>query len=699
MRWFRRGEERKSMSHFATPALQDSLRKVRKILFVALLLMAPMMSTASAQTLVSITVTQIYDKNGSSQLPVGANRQFTATGNYSDGTQQYITQQVTWSSTNNAIATVTSTMGLVTATGGGTVTINAAQGTIQGSSALTVINATLLGVYLTPPSAAMQAGISQQFTATAGYSGPSTQDVTQTATWKSSNPSVATVTKEGVVHAVAPGTASITAGYSAKSNSTAVTATSTAPPNLGQWSAPQPLGMLAIHAALLYTGQVLFWGYPIGRSGGPSPARLWNPATGAITDVTLPFPEDIFCAGNSILSDGRVFVAGGLDDTEYPLSAGTVNATIFDPGTSTWTQAPAMKYARYYPSTVLMPDGTVFTLSGTDGTGSYTVRPTESYNPTSNVWIELPKSAAMPPNPDLYPLMTVLPNGNVFYATPRQDSQMYYPATETWAFVANLNTAPREHAGAVLLPDSSKVMVVGGAQDEVDGLVPTSTTEIIDLSSQTPVWNYAAPLNLARYNHNLIYVADGTILAVGGNQRSKYLDPVEQPELYNSTANTWTLMAPQVGLRAYHSTAVLLPDGRVVSEGSDSGNPLEMTFEIYSPPYLFNGARPTISSAPSAVNYGAQFTIATPDAANVTRVALIRAGSTTHADHFDDQRYLNLTWTVGSKQITAMAPANSYLAPPGYYLLVILNSNNVPSTMPLVQLQQTATINKSARTR
>jgi len=310
----------------------------------------------------------------------------------------------------------------------------------------------------------------------------------------------------------------------------------------------------------------------------------------------------------------------------------------------------------------------------------------------------MPHSAAMPHNPDLYPLMTVLSNGNVFYATPRQDSQMYYPATKSWGFVANLNTAPRGHAGAVLLPDSEKVMVVGGAQGNVNGgSSPTATTEIIDLSVQSPAWSYAAPLNIARYNHNLIYLADGTILAVGGNQNGEYGSGVQQPELYNPTANTWTLMAPQVGLRAYHSTALLLPDGRVVSEGSDSGKPLEMTYEVYSPPYLFNGARPTVTSSPSSVNYGAQFTIVTPDAANVTRVALIRAGSTTHANHFDDQRYVDLTWTVGSGQITATAPANSYVAPPGYYMLVILNSSNVPSLMPFVQVGASGTPSKNLK--
>jgi galactose oxidase len=142
-----------------------------------------------------------------------------------------------------------------------------------------------------------------------------------------------------------------------------------------------------------------------------------------------------------------------------------------------------------------------------------------------------------------------------------------------------------------------------------------------------------------------------------------------------------------VGQRGYHSTAVLLPDGRVISAGSDSKQPLENTYEIYSPPYLFNGARPTITAAPASITYGQQFTITTPDAATIGRVALLRPGATTHANHMDDHSYLNLTWTAGSGSLTVTAPASANTAPPAYYMLVIVNANGVPSVMSFVQLQ------------
>jgi len=134
----------------------------------------------------------------------------------------------------------------------------------------------------------------------------------------------------------------------------------------------------------------------------------------------------------------------------------------------------------------------------------------------------------------------------------------------------------------------------------------------------------------------------------------------------------------------YHSTAVLLPDGRVLSAGQSNG-PLQMTGEIFSPPYLFAGARPTIAGAPASVGYNQQFTITTPDFANISRVALVKASSVTHSNDFD-QRYVDLTFNSdGSSGLTATSPPDSNHAPPGWYMLFILSSG-VPSVASWVQV-------------
>jgi hypothetical protein len=143
-------------------------------------------------------------------------------------------------------------------------------------------------------------------------------------------------------------------------------------------------------------------------------------------------------------------------------------------------------------------------------------------------------------------------------------------------------------------------------------------------------------------------------------------------------------MAPQMAGRMYHSTAVLLPDGRVLSAGQDSGG-LATYGEIFSPPYLFKGARPTITAAPGTAAFNAQVTVTTPDAASIGSVMLIRPGSVTHQID-SDQRALPLSFTAGSGQLTVRMPANGNIAPPGYYMLFIVNRTGVPSVAKFVRL-------------
>lgn len=395
------------MGEQSNPIAKTSAFARQLVLLAAILVSWPTIVLAanpsSQPTLQSITVTQILDPDVATTLGVGAVRQFTATGNYSDGSTQYLTQAVTWSSASPSIATV-SPIGLVTAVAPGTVVISATSGSITGTSSLTVVTAKLTAVALTPASSwSMEVGQTQQFAATAQFGDATIQDVAASAKWTSSAPKVATVSSAGLVTAISTGTAKISASYSTSEGITIVTVSTTAPANVGQWSQPYQLGIPAIHAALLHTGEVLFFAYPTGRSGGPSPARLWNPATNALTDLTLPFPIDIFCSGLSFLPDGRLLVVGGTNDALHPVDAGTFDVTIFDPATNTWSQGPALNYARWYPTTVPMPDGTILALSGQNENGTSAQKAMESYNVTTNTWTVLPSSADIPGTPDLYP--------------------------------------------------------------------------------------------------------------------------------------------------------------------------------------------------------------------------------------------------------------------------------------------------------
>jgi len=128
-----------------------------------------------------------------------------------------------------------------------------------------------------------------------------------------------------------------------------------------------------------------------------------------------------------------------------------------------------------------------------------------------------------------------------------------------------------------------------------------------------------------------------------------------------------------------------LPDGRVLVGGGGGccGAPDQYNAEIFSPPYLFKGARPTIASVSTSIGYGSQFFVGTPDAASIASVALIRLGSDTH-EFNRDQRYLPLSFTAVVNGLNVTMPANWNLAPPGDYMLFLVNGNGVPSVASMV---------------
>ncbi|MBZ5704289.1 MAG: DUF1929 domain-containing protein [Acidobacteriia bacterium] len=460
------------------------------------------------------------------------------------------------------------------------------------------------------------------------------------------------------------------------------------PALVGSWGVPQQLGTVGIHAALMHTGKVVFWWYPLGTATN-SPAKLLDYATGTITDITIPFDGDFFCSGMTIMKDGRLLVIGGLLGDPFPHvpDKGIPQTAIFDPITETWSPGTNMNFARWYPTAVELNNGTVLALTGKNATATAIVLQMETYNLTTGKWTTLPGSANIGPLSDTYLKMKLLPSGRIFMGGANAQSLLFSPATNTWKTSAKMNFGNRYHGGVTLLPGLTKVFTAGGTLTYPGGGA-TATAEVIDTSVATPQWSFVAPMNFPRYNANQVLLADGTILEVGGAQVSKYLSPVTTPELYDPVANTWTEMSVQPNPRTYHSTALLLPDGTVIAAGSD--DPANVTagneYEIFSPPYLFKGARPTITSAPTSITYKQQFTVTTPDAASITRVALIRPGATTHDNDFD-QRFVDMTFTKGTGQLTVTAPLSSNYAPQGWYMLMILNSSGVPSVMPFLQIQ------------
>jgi hypothetical protein len=381
---------------------------------------------------------------------------------------------------------------------------------------------------------------------------------------------------------------------------------------------------------------------------------------------------------------------------------------------------------RWYPTCTSLPDGRLLISSGSqDGGGptisAYTCAAEKSVNATLEIYDPaggptqlFPALMFAGPNLyNLYPFCFVLPSGKVMIHL-HNLTYFFDPATGQFDDIELMTVSPHgrtypAQGSAVLLPllpDSApayaaRVMLFGGAG--VSCPIPasaatpaTASCEILDLSAADPAWQIAPSMLQPRVMPDAVLLPDGTVLVMNGSSTGvadNGLNPVFATDLYDPTTNTWTALHPFRVPRLYHSTALLLPDGRVLSAGKDKDNnpdPFkysEYRVEVFSPPYLFRGPRPIVTAAPGVIGYGAPFVVQTPQAATIARAALLRPGAVTHSFNHN-QRYVGLTiagTTAGS--VTLQAPPNSAVAPPGYYLLFLLNDQGVPSVAPFIQLQ------------
>ena len=446
--------------------------------------------------------------------------------------------------------------------------------------------------------------------------------------------------------------------------------------SIGSWTAPFNLGLVSIHAVMLHTGNVLLFSWPNNTVG--SDAVLWNPVSGAITNIALTYQRDIFCSGTSVLADGRVFIAGGhIYQGIIQPTQGVANTTIFDPASNSWTEGPVMSQARWYPTTTMLGDGTIMIFAGTMASGTSAIN-VDHYNPVSNTITTLPSTASK--SMQLYPRVKLLTSGLLAW-TNFPTTCYLDPATAKWANGPKLHSGSRGDTDmSVLLPGLTTIMEMGGTT--TSGV--TGTAELLNLSAGTPAWQNAAPMHFPRLWANSVLLADGTVLVVGGGTTSYYGGPVLTPEIYDPATGTWSEAAAQTAPRMYHSTALLLPDGRVLSAGQSSGK-YEKTGEIFSPPYLFKGARPVISAAPATLGYGQAFTVTTAQAASISKVALVRAAAVTHSNNFD-QRYVTCSFTVSGGSLSVTSPPDANHAPPGWYMLFLVNSAGAPSVARWVRV-------------
>ena len=605
----------------------------------------------------------------SAAVTVGGTTQFTATAADAGG-EPLPGATFTWASDALGVATVSAT-GLVTGKGVGSATITATSGGINGTATVIVTSSAepVASVDVTPVTAEILAGGTLQLTATPKDAAGQPLSG-RTITWTGGAAGIATVSATGLVTGVgAGGPVSVTATSEGKTGSASITVTAGGQASqVGQWSAVIPAPIVQVHQHLLVDGRVLSFG---GSSGIP---QVFDPATGTFTAV--PISEIMFCSGHSWLPDGRLLVSGGGTGN----GLGHTNSDIFDPATASWIPGPTMNYARWYPTVTTLPDGRVVTMAGADQNGSPVPIP-EVGNGTS--WTALTGASMVLSN---YPRNFVAPDGRIFMAGPSNPSQWFdVNGTGSWSSGPSMNYGGRGYGSAVMY-EAGKIMYVGGNSS------PTNTAEIIDLNQANPQWQYTGSLTYARWNLNATVLPTGDVLVTGGvsGDRSNAALKVNATELWNPTSGTWTLLASSAPLlRGYHSTTLLLPDGRLIHSGGGAGGGTidNLNYEIFSPPYLFKGARPTVTGGvPGTAGYGQRLLVGTPDFASITKVSLIRFGSVTHA--FDQgQRLVSLSFNRAISALEVFVPTSRNLAPPGPYLLFLVNGSGVPSVGQIVILQ------------
>lgn len=441
------------------------------------------------------------------------------------------------------------------------------------------------------------------------------------------------------------------------------------PSKIGQWD-PGPLWDIApINSLVLPSGKVMI--FP-GNTISGDDARVWDPETNTTTSLAKA-GYDIFCVGHSFMRNGNIFMAGGNLLTPF---YGLPDASIYDPFSNIWTRLPDMNDARWYPTTTTSGLGAVLVMTGM-------IDPTQLENPLPQVWDPGASSWRDLTNALLkiynYSWVYWTPYGNAIVTGPRQTTRyLDISGTGAWTNVTNFNFPNVRDYGSSVMYSPWTILIAGGGQP------PTNTAEILDISVATPTWQYTNPMAFPRRQHTLVLLPNDTVLAVGGTSGDGFNDttaPVYAAESWNIYNKKWTTMASQTVGRFYHSNAVLLPDGRVLSAGGD----FMYQSEIYSPPYLFKGPRPTITSAPPSVPYIQDFFVETPDVDSIANVRIIRLPAMTHA--FDqNQRIMSLPFTKTTGGLNVTAPQSRNKAPTGHYMLFILNGKGVPSVAKIIQI-------------
>lgn len=475
------------------------------------------------------------------------------------------------------------------------------------------------------------------------------------------------------------------------------------PPNPGVVGAYGPtinFPTVLVHMTVLHTtGAVMGWSSylwdqftPV-RADGTTWTTFWNPQTEQVSDAIIQsVRHDMFCPGLSRDSAGRAIVTGGSN----------ANATsAWDDVSQSWVALPFLNIPRGYQGQTTMSNGNLFTIGGSFSGGQF-YKPGEVFDFAANRWVLRPGCLVQPMltndaqgiyRADNHAWLIAQGNGMVLQAGPSK-AMNWYNTTGNGSVTpagtrGNDNDAMN---GNAVLYDAvlGYVLAVGGSPDYNDSPA-TANAHVLTIGApgQPVQVQQIQSMHYPRAFANSVILPSGQVFIVGGQS---YADPftdttpVMTPELFDPITRTFSLLAPIAAIRNYHSTALLLPDASVlIGGGGLCGNCSTNKFDaqIYYPPYFYNSAgtgpstRPvinTISGSTFAPGAKIIMTVSMP----VTRFAMLRYGSSTHALDTDQRRVpLNATLISGTTYSVTLPTSTGILIPGAWMMFAV--ADGVPS--------------------
>jgi hypothetical protein len=495
------------------------------------------------------------------------------------------------------------------------------------------------------------------------------------------------------------------------------------------WTLGPSTSVIPVHVTLLQNNKLLLVqgsGNHLASISGPFLAGIFDPQAGLQQSITLA--EDLFCCGNCLLPNGNVLHTGGTKAYDINTANGQFEGLPavyeYDITSGTFNKLSSLAAGKWYPTQLVLADGRVMNLGGLDDYGINNEL-TEVYDPATKkhtVVLDpngtrtycvgagsgLPGSgspcfggvgAGTMADHSLYPRMHLMPSGMVFMCGQGNNLYLWNPSTGVYT-PAGSTILPhyRTYGTSYLLPlqnttsEKGTVLICGGNPDS--NIPATNTSEILDFNSSTnslPVIKSTGSLNIGRAYVMPVILPTGEIMIFGGTTGAT-TDYVYTPEMYDPVAGKWSLVSSPMSVgRTYHSCSLLLTDGRIITiGGTPDSSTWESRTEIYTPWYLNAGSRPVISGTPLLGPYNTVIKIPTPDPSSVSKVSLLRMMSVTH--HYEPNQ--RLVWLQilqrDSSSITVKAPISPNIAPPGPYLIHVLNSSNVPSAGAVVMIPGTS---------